>query len=157
MTDQFPLSLITQSTTLTTRRTDALIMLTDKLITANAVKGICQMSDDELWAWWCGLEDQWRFLLLFHGLHLALWEDNFPDFDPDYHHQANFDWFNKDLVWKHLIALKNLTNLYLHCNEINDLSPLANLTQLIELYLWGNCITDLSPLSNLKKLNELNL
>ncbi|MEL7021821.1 MAG: leucine-rich repeat domain-containing protein, partial [Bacteroidota bacterium] len=46
--------------------------------------------------------------------------------------------------------LKQLTFLYLQYNQINDLSPLAELKQLTFLYLQYNQINDLSPIKNLK-------
>ena len=50
-----------------------------------------------------------------------------------------------------------LTVFHLGNNQINDLSPLQNLTSLKELYLNDNQISDLSPLQNLTNLRLLYL
>ncbi|OLO26762.1 hypothetical protein BTR23_22005 [Alkalihalophilus pseudofirmus] len=51
--------------------------------------------------------------------------------------------------------LKNVKELYLHDNLIDDLSPLAELMTLERLELGNNPIKDIRPLKNLKKLNRL--
>jgi internalin A len=57
-----------------------------------------------------------------------------------------------------LEKMTNLTALYLHSNEISDLTPLSGLINLTELELGNNRISDLSPLSGLTGINrELNL
>ena len=52
---------------------------------------------------------------------------------------------------------RNLKRLYLRGNPIQDLKPIANLTQLELLHLVGVPITDLSPLEDLTELRELHL
>jgi Leucine-rich repeat (LRR) protein len=56
-----------------------------------------------------------------------------------------------------LAGLTNLQELYLHNNQVSDLSPLAGLTNLQELSLYWNQINDLSPLAGLTNLQELSL
>ena len=51
----------------------------------------------------------------------------------------------------------NLTKLRLASHELDDLSPLANLTDLTDLSLAGNGIDDLGSLANLTNLTNLNL
>ena len=51
----------------------------------------------------------------------------------------------------------NLAYLYLRYNQIEDLSPLANLTSLKELSLSGNQISSMSTLPNLINLTILDL
>ncbi len=55
---------------------------------------------------------------------------------------------------QHLI---NLQTLYLDCNSISDISPLAGLVNLQHLYLWGNPLSDVSPLAGLTNLQTLDL
>lgn len=50
----------------------------------------------------------------------------------------------------------NLTNLDAQSNEIEDLSPLAPLTQLTVLNLNNNSVADLSPLAGFPKLEEIH-
>ena len=50
--------LIPTQTGLTLRRTDTLISITNKLLAQTGIKGISQMSDDELWEWWLGLNSK---------------------------------------------------------------------------------------------------
>ena len=50
-----------------------------------------------------------------------------------------------------------LTELYLHKNQIRNINPLTGLTQLEKLFLWDNQISNLSPLANLTQLKELSL
>ena len=50
-----------------------------------------------------------------------------------------------------------LTVFHLGNNQINDLSPLQNLTSLLGLYLRNNQISDLTPLQNLTSLKLLSL
>ncbi|WYP26039.1 LPXTG cell wall anchor domain-containing protein [Alkalihalobacillus sp. FSL W8-0930] len=52
---------------------------------------------------------------------------------------------------------KNLTQIGLENQEIQDLSPLSDLTGLIAIVFNGNKIDDLSPLANLKKVGLLYL
>jgi Leucine-rich repeat (LRR) protein len=56
-----------------------------------------------------------------------------------------------------LANLSQLKKLHLEANQISDISPLTNLTQLTEVYLGGNNIHDLTPLANLSQLNTLSL
>jgi len=56
-----------------------------------------------------------------------------------------------------LASLTNLEMLSFSGNKISDLRPLAGLTNLKYLDLQQNQITDLSPLSNLTNLESLNL
>ena len=42
-------------------------------------------------------------------------------------------------------------------NQINDVSPLSNLTELNELYINNNRIQDISPLAGLTKIGRLIL
>lgn len=51
----------------------------------------------------------------------------------------------------------NLGDLFLHGNDVSDVSPLANLTELWALNLNLNEVTDVSPLENLTNLTELHL
>lgn len=51
----------------------------------------------------------------------------------------------------------NLTELYLECNDIANISPLSALTKLRKLYLKSNQITDIHPLERLTHLTHLNL
>jgi len=53
--------------------------------------------------------------------------------------------------------LRNLEYLILAGNRIEDITPLANLTNLTELRLHYNRITDYSPLANLVLLETLNI
>lgn len=50
-----------------------------------------------------------------------------------------------------------IKNLYLHCNEINDISSLANFSGLTYIRLEENKISDISSLSNLEKLERIYL
>ena len=52
---------------------------------------------------------------------------------------------------------KNVTFLKLHENNIQDLTPLSNLTKLKILLLNDNVIEDIAPLANLKNVTLLNL
>ena len=52
---------------------------------------------------------------------------------------------------------KNVTFLKLHENNIQDLTPLSNLTKLKILLLNDNVIEDIAPLANLKNVILLNL
>jgi Leucine-rich repeat (LRR) protein len=56
-----------------------------------------------------------------------------------------------------LSGLTDLTTLSLHDNQITDLSPLAQLTNLTELQLYGNQVKDLAPLAGLTNLKMLFL
>ncbi|MDE0638475.1 MAG: cohesin domain-containing protein [Candidatus Poribacteria bacterium] len=53
--------------------------------------------------------------------------------------------------------LTSLSVLYLRDNNINDLTPLAQLTSLSTLSLWDNNINDLTPLTHLTSLSILDL
>ena len=57
----------------------------------------------------------------------------------------------------HLADSTQLTLLSLYDNEITDLTPLAGLTELTELQLYGNQIKDLTSLAELKNLEKLFL
>lgn len=149
--------LIPTQTGLTLRRTDTLINITNKLLAQTGIKGISQMSDDELWEWWLSLDDKWRFLFLRQGLKLELWIDDDGYFDENFDYQVGFDWFDKELTFVYVKAIQNLTGLDLSKNQIEDISVLANLTNLTEPYLWGNKIQDISALANLTNLTELSL
>ncbi len=52
---------------------------------------------------------------------------------------------------------ENMTDLFLHSNNISNLSPLGNLTGLTRLYLENNNISDINPLENLRNLIDLDL
>jgi internalin A len=56
-----------------------------------------------------------------------------------------------------LANLSQLKTLYLDRNQISDIAPLANLTQLTGLFLGENNIHNLTPLANLSQLNTLSL
>ena len=56
-----------------------------------------------------------------------------------------------------LEELTKLTELNLRRNKISDITPLSNLTNLTELWLFANKISDLTPLSNLTNLTRLEL
>ena len=56
-----------------------------------------------------------------------------------------------------LAGLTNLTSLNLDGSGIHDLSPLANLKELESLHLWNNKITDLTPLAGLTSLTVLDV
>lgn len=153
--------LIPTQTGLTLRRTDTLINITNKLLAQTGIKGISQMSDDELWEWWLGLDDKWRFLFLRQGLKLELWIDEWIDndwyFDENFDYQVGFDWFDKELTFVYVKAIQNLTGLYLKRNQIQDISALSNLTNLTGLDLSKNQIQDISSLANLTNLTSLKL
>lgn len=149
--------LIPTQTELTLRRTDTLINITNKLLAQTGIKGISQMSDDELWEWWLSLDDEWRFLFLRQGLELELWIDDDWYFDKNFDYQVGFDWFDKELTFVYVKAIQNLTNLDLHSNQIQDISALANLTNLTSLGLLNNKIQDISVLANLTNLTKLYL
>ncbi|TYQ26210.1 leucine-rich repeat domain-containing protein [Pseudanabaena sp. UWO311] len=51
--------------------------------------------------------------------------------------------------------MKNLTTLNLNHNKIDDIKPLAGLTQLRGLSLHNNQIANIQPLASLKKLEQL--
>lgn len=168
--------IIPSQTGLTFRRTDTLLQLTNKLLATPTVKGVCEMSDDELWAWWCELNDEWK-----EPFQLSIELDIlFDDIDDDeYNNQTNIDWSDKVITLKYiktllpvskllrsfgkiqdisvLCHLKELNYLHLSNNEIKDISVLSNLTKLTELYLNENQIEYISPLANLNLLNRLNL
>ena len=150
--------LIPTQTGLTLRRTDTLINITNKLLAQTGIKGISQMSDDELWEWWLSLDDEWRFLFLRHALELELWiiDDDWY-FDENFDYQVGFDWFDKELTFVYVKAIQNLTELYLSDNQIQDISVLANLTNLTSLGLRDNKIQDISALANLTNLTSLDL
>ena len=148
--------LIPTQTGLTLRRTDTLINITNKLLAQTGIKGISQMSDDELWEWWLSLDDKWRFLFLRRGLELELWNDDWY-FDENFDYQVGCDWFDKELTFVYVKAIQNLTGLKLSENQIQDISVLANLTNLTELYLYENPIQDISVLANLTNLTSLYL
>jgi len=50
-----------------------------------------------------------------------------------------------------------LNVLFLHENQISDISPISSLTNLTMLYLDGNQISDISPLSSLTNMSWLSL
>ena len=50
-----------------------------------------------------------------------------------------------------------MEHLWLHYNQIQDVTPLANLINLTELWLPGNRIADIRPLANLTKLKTLRI
>ena len=153
--------LIPTQTGLTLRRTDTLINITNKLLAQTGIKGISQMSDDELWEWWLSLDDKWRFLFLRQGLKLELWiDDDGYDvgyFNENFDYQVGFDWFDKELTFVYVKAIQNLTGLKLSKNQIQDISALANLTNLTSLDLQHNQIQDISALANLTNLTHLYL
>lgn len=149
--------LIPTQTGLTLRRTDTLINITNKLLAQTGIKGISQMSDDELWEWWLSLDDKWRFLFLRQGLKLELWIDDDGYFDENFDYQVGFDWFDKELTFVYVKAIQNLTSLGLPKNQIQDISALSNLTNLTILDLLDNQIQDISALANLTNLTSLNL
>jgi leucine-rich repeat-containing protein len=153
--------LIPTQTGLTLRRTDTLINITNKLLAQTGIKGISQMSDDELWEWWLSLDDKWKFLFLRRGLKLKLWiDDDGYDvgyFNENFDYQVGFDWFDKELTFVYVKAIQNLTGLDLSENPIQDISALANLTNLTSLYLHYTQIQDISLLANLTNLTSLYL
>lgn len=149
--------LIPTQTGLTLRGTDTLISLANKLLAKTGVKGISEMSDDELWEWWLSLDDEWKFLLLRHGLELNLWEYDDWNFNKAYDYQADFDWLNRNLSLHYVKQLQGLIELILYDNQIQNIAPLANLTQLTELNLYDNQIQNIAPLANLTQLIELGL
>jgi len=67
------------------------------------------------------------------------------------------------LGWSHvddispLASLTNLETVTLDGNQISDISPLASLTSLTRLYFDENQINDISPLASLTGLTELSL
>ncbi|WP_323843252.1 leucine-rich repeat domain-containing protein [Moraxella sp. Pampa] len=152
-----PNQLIPSQTGLTLRRTDTLINLTHKLLAHTGGKGIGQMSDDELWEWWLSLSDEWKWLFLRYGLELDLWQNDDREFNKAYDYQADFDWLNRNLSLHYVKQLQGLTELGLGENQIQNIAPLANLTQLTELWLYDNQIQDITPLSNLTQLTRLDL
>ncbi len=56
-----------------------------------------------------------------------------------------------------LATLKELTHLWLYCNDISDLTPLQGLVNLTHLDLNINQISNIAPLNKLTKLNILLL
>lgn len=150
-------SLIPSQTVLTLRRTDTLISLTNKPLANTGAKGISEMSDDELWEWWLGLSDEWKFLLIRRGLKLKLWHNKDWKFNRAYHYQTEFDWLNRELVFGCLKALRKLVKINLGNGKNQDLSVLTNLTQLTRLNLGNNQIQDISILINLTQLTKLDL
>lgn len=150
-------SLIPSQTALTLRRTDTLINLTHKLLAHTGVKSIHQMSNDELWQWWLGVDDEWKLFFLQYGLKLKLWQNNDWEFNKAYDYQADFDWLNRNLSLHYVKQLQGLTELDLSENQIQNISVLANLTQLTELWLYNNQIQDITPLANLTQLTRLSL
>lgn len=119
--------LISTQTGLILHRTDTLINITNKLLTQAGIKGISQMSDDELWAWWLGLDDEWRFLFLGQGLKLEFWSEDEYFFDKEYDYIAKFDWFKKERVFRYLSKLKDLKEMSICYNDIQNLSPISHL------------------------------
>ncbi len=56
-----------------------------------------------------------------------------------------------------LASLTDLRELWIPYNLISDLSPLAGLDKLVQLKVYGNKITSLEPLRGLTNLNVLDL
>ncbi|AWY20860.1 hypothetical protein LP109_03560 [Moraxella bovis] len=133
-------NLIPSQTGLTLRRTDTLISLTNKLLAKTGVKGISEMSDDELWEWWLGIDDEWRFLLIRRGLKLKLWHNKDWKFNRAYHYQTEFDWFNRELVFDYLKKLQQLTKLNFSRNQLQDITPPCQFDAIKRLYLQYNPI-----------------
>ncbi|STY91437.1 leucine-rich repeat domain-containing protein [Moraxella bovis] len=150
-------NLIPSQTALTLRRTDTLINLTNKLLAHTGGKGISEMNDDELWEWWLGIDNEWKFLLIRRGLKLKLWHNKDWKFNRAYHYQTEFDWLNRELVFGCLKALRKLVKINLENGKNQDLSVLTNLTQLTRLNLGNNQIQDISSLTHLTQLRFLNL
>lgn len=53
--------------------------------------------------------------------------------------------------------MPQLRVLIIACNKVEDISPLANLTNLEYLEVFKNKIRDISPLSGLTNLIDLNI
>ena len=69
---------------------------------------------------------------------------------------SNIGLLNDDII--PLQFMTNLQVLNLGGNQINDLTPLANITSLTALYLYDNKrISDLSPLSNLTNMTKMSI
>jgi Leucine-rich repeat (LRR) protein len=58
---------------------------------------------------------------------------------------------------KTISFIKKQTELSLHSNQIQNLKPLAALTQLTTLNLSQNPIKNIAPLANLKQLKSVSL
>lgn len=129
-------SLIPSQTGLTLRRTDTLISLTNKLLANTGVKGIGEMSDDELWEWWLSLSDGWKEVICFDYKKLP-----------------------KENIINQLIDIDKLCISYSNNIALDDLSPLLNLKNLISLafYDCSGEIIDLNTISKLVRLETLNL
>lgn len=148
----------------------------------NSNISICEMSDDELWAWWLGLNKNLQFFFLRDALKLCPWTDDEWYFDIDsYDYKVYFcreraisfktvkqlQQLTKLILDNHLfrdskniLVISNLTQLtYLSLgeNQIQDISALANSTHLTNLNLGFNHIQDVSVLANLTKLTVLDL
>ncbi|WP_273383325.1 leucine-rich repeat domain-containing protein [Actinobacillus porcinus] len=88
-------------------------------------------------AWWNALSQDWKNLF-FSVLEISeIAFNQKPDF--------------------YLEKLFNTTKLKIAQKQIQDISPLGNLTQLTYLRLAHNKIQDISPLAKLENLNKLEL
>ncbi len=96
---------------------------------------------------------------------LALWQFQVPNANIrdltglDYAHNLSYLNLNENSIddVAPLAKLTQLSTLWLYNNSITDVAPLAKLTQLSTLWLYNNSITDITPLTRLTKLEQLHL
>ncbi len=148
-------------------------------ITSKLLANIDQLTEED-WAWWNGLDDEWKRLFTAHIYHAD--EIDFDD-KRTYEYEelqelGQIELVNSDDL-KKIIGLKdfnfceceddtivnikplarlvNLTHLYLDYLQIMDITGLSNLKKLTKLTLSDSFFDDITPLANLKKLTSLNL
>lgn len=167
--------IIPSQTGLTLRRTDTLINLTHKLLAHTGVKGISQMSDDELWEWWLGVDDEWKVFFICSVFKIKepvteclyskfVYSDFFNDCYFDYSTGLKIINFDETIIMlkENNISYNNKNNFLkkiLNISEIKDIDinefnfPIYKFEEYRPFL--GNI--DLKPLSNLYQLERLKI
>lgn len=151
-------ALTDQNTALSIRLSGTLLATTKKILGGS---GLLELTQNELLAWWDGLSDEWKFLILQQGLEAKLWgddenQDEFWLFDEHYDYKAEFDWDNHELILPFLIDLKSKKQLNFALNSLQKNNPLKELCYLTSIALSLIEINEPDVFIGLDNLTELS-
>lgn len=147
-----------QNTALSIRLSNTLLATSKKLLGGS---GLLEMTQSELWAWWCALPDEWKFLILQQGLELKLWGDescaeSFWLFDEQYPYQEEFDWHNQETILPLLQQLKQQKQLAFAIESLKANHPLKQLCYVTGIQLSIVYIDNPDVFVGLDNLTELS-
>lgn len=151
-------ALTDQNTALSIRLSGTLLATTKKILGGS---GLLEFTQNELLAWWDGLPDEWKFLILQQGLEAKLWgddenRDEFWLFDDSIEYKAYFDWDNHELILPFLLELKSKKQLNFALNSLQKNNPLKELCYLTGIGVSLIEISDPDVFIGLDNLTELS-